>query len=513
MRHTLLAAAMVVTSSVQMGTALAEERIALVIGNASYQGVSKLNNPVNDATLIAKRLESVGFQVSLEVDSDFRSMAHAIRGFGRKLRAAGSDAVGLFFFAGHGVQVDGVNYMIPLNAELQNQADLEIEGVSAQTVLSQMRSAGNALNIIILDACRDNPFEGTFRSLRRGLARMNAPSGSLVAYAAAPGQVAADSSGANNSPYSKALADALITPGLTLERAFKKVRLDVEHATGGKQTPWEESSLRADFYFMAKEPDPTTPRATATLPDHRSALELTFWNSIKDSREPEAFQAYLSQFPNGTFHSLAKLKLKQLTPSTKSNDSAANAAGSVTNANSSDSQKVIASTDSGFPLASEDNSKSDMPSWLGSPPPQREFLGFRRGATFDDVVKKLGKPLYTRSKGDEIHIGYNITSANYGHLHYELNFFFKNDGAKLINEIITTKKKSPSNSLTTYLPDEILYDVFGTDFDSLSKSIDFKFARKYDYLYHSSTLGTVSIACSGSWLGANTCNTITVNWQ
>ena len=300
--------------------ASAEQRVALVIGNAAYTTVPALTNPANDAALMASTLGDVGFDVVTARDADRDEMAAAIREFGKRLRAAGPQAVGLFYYAGHGVQANGVNYLIPVDAPIGNEADLETAAVSAQWVLSQMDYAGNALNIVILDACRNNPFAGGFRSLGRGLARMDAPSGALVAYAAAPGQTAADGSGAN-SPYTAALADAMRTPGLDLEDVFKRVRVSVESATGRAQTPWEESSLKGDFFFVPPA-GATTPPADSTTAAHDQAVDLAFWDSIKDSTNPANFEAYLQQFPNGAFTPLARVRLAELSGAQTNRESA-----------------------------------------------------------------------------------------------------------------------------------------------------------------------------------------------
>jgi caspase domain-containing protein/ankyrin repeat protein len=280
--------------------ATAEQRVALVIGNAAYATIPALTNPANDAALMAATLGDVGFEVVTAPNADRDEMAAAIREFGKRLRAAGPDAVGLFYYAGHGVQAGGINYLIPVDAPIGNEADLETAAVSAQWVLSQMAYAGNALNIVILDACRNNPFAGGFRSLESGLARMDAPSGALVAYAAGPGQTAADGTGA--------LADAMRTPGLDLEGVFKRVRVAVESTTGRAQTPWEESSLTGDFFFVPS----AAPAAKPAAPAADQTLDLAFWNSIKDSTNPASFEAYLQQFPNGAFSRLARVRLSEL---------------------------------------------------------------------------------------------------------------------------------------------------------------------------------------------------------
>lgn len=231
----------------------AETRIALVIGNGGYRE-APLKNPPNDARLIADTLKRLGFTLigakpgEPLIDADQKAMKRAIRSFGEGLEHAGSSDVGLFFYAGHAVQANGKNYLIPLGADIRGEADLEDEAVSADSVLARMTYAGARVNLVILDACRSNPYRGRFRSLTRGLAEMNAPSGSLVAYSTAPGDVAEDGTG-TNSPYSAALAEAMGIAGVPVELAFKRVRGAVMQTTGNRQVPWESSSLIGDFYF------------------------------------------------------------------------------------------------------------------------------------------------------------------------------------------------------------------------------------------------------------------------
>ncbi len=299
-------------------SAFAAKRLALVIGNSNYKLISPLTNPKNDAELMAATLEDVGFEVITAIDANRRDMSRAVKKFGKKLRLAGKDAVGLFFYAGHGVQASGSNFLIPIGAEIEDQSDLTLETLSASDILSQMESAGNALNLVILDACRNNPFKGRVRAASRGLARINAASGSLVAFAAAPGQVAADGTG-KNSPYTKALTAAMKKPGLAIEQVFKLTRLGVEKQTNGQQTPWEESSLKGDFSFLPSEkiakanvaPVRQSARA-ATSPGQIAALEVAYWNSIQSSNNAEVFEAYLKRFPKGTFTELATIKLNRL---------------------------------------------------------------------------------------------------------------------------------------------------------------------------------------------------------
>lgn len=199
-----------------------ERRIALVIGNSAYN-FSPLRNPVNDAKGMAIALKKLGFSVTLKTDADQRSMKESIRLFGKKLRSGG---VGLFYFAGHGLQVKGRNYLIPVGAKIESESDVEYEAVDAGRVLGKMEDAGNGLNIIILDACRNNPFGRSFRSAEKGLAKMDAPTGSILAYATAPGSVASDGPGKNGS-YTSSLLKQMMTPGLKIEDVFKQVRIDV----------------------------------------------------------------------------------------------------------------------------------------------------------------------------------------------------------------------------------------------------------------------------------------------
>ncbi|MEM6487261.1 MAG: caspase family protein [Pseudomonadota bacterium] len=229
-------------------SAVAEARIALVIGNGAYTTGGALDNPPNDARLVGSALEGAGFDVTYLIDADEDRMEDAIRDFGSALRRAPEGTVALFYFAGHGVQTGGRNFLIPVGASVRDEADLEGEAVAADWVLRQMESAGTT-NIMILDACRDNPFATSFRSSSRGLAQMGAPTGSFIAYATAPGDVAYDGRG-RNSPYSAALARGIRTPGVPIESLFKRVRREVLAETDNGQTPWESSSLIDDFVFL-----------------------------------------------------------------------------------------------------------------------------------------------------------------------------------------------------------------------------------------------------------------------
>ena len=252
------------------GDAVTERRVALVIGNSNYMD-APLRNPVNDATDMASALKQLGFKVTLKTNANQRTMKQSIRSFGKRLTKGG---VGLFYFAGHGIQYRGRNYLIPVHAEVQSEADVEYEAVDAGRVLAQMEAAGNDLNIIILDACRNNPFARSFRSSENGLAKMDAPTGSILAYATSPGSVAADGSG-RNGLYTGYLLKHMQTPGMDLPHLFMHVRKDVVAATTRQQVPWESSSLIGDFYFVPgrgvavveKAPEKNAPMVASKSPD------------------------------------------------------------------------------------------------------------------------------------------------------------------------------------------------------------------------------------------------------
>ena len=221
----------------------AEQKIALVIGNSAYPPAARLRNPVNDATAMATKLRSLGFEVILKTDASQREMTRAISQFGQKL-ALGS--VSLFYYAGHGMQVRGKNFLIPVDAEIENEASVRSEGVDVDQVLDQLGPA--RLSMVILDACRNNPFERRFRGTGGGLAQIDAPTGTVLAYATAPDKVAADGTGSNGL-YTTELLKALDTPGLRVEDVFKQVRIGVIKASNNQQIPWESSSLTGEFFF------------------------------------------------------------------------------------------------------------------------------------------------------------------------------------------------------------------------------------------------------------------------
>ena len=211
-------------------------RIALVIGNSNYQH-APLSNPRNDARDMASALGEVGFDVTLKENLTRRAMAQAIDDFAAEL--ARSKGEGLFYYAGHGVEINGVNFLIPLQAQINSEQTVEFESINVRRLLTQMRASGNHLNVIIIDACRNNPFARSFRrgTESRGLVRMDAPLGSIIASSTASGDVATDGEFGRNSPYTKHLLQATKKPNLKIEDVFKRVRRGVIRDTKSKQIP------------------------------------------------------------------------------------------------------------------------------------------------------------------------------------------------------------------------------------------------------------------------------------
>ncbi|MCX5831706.1 MAG: SUMF1/EgtB/PvdO family nonheme iron enzyme [Deltaproteobacteria bacterium] len=245
----------------------AEHRIALVIGNANYR-IGALRNAANDARAIAAALRELDFEVDEQINLSYQEMGRAVNRFGQGIR---KDSVALFYYAGHGLQVQGSNYLVPVDMEIQNEGEVQSNTVNAGQVLAKMGEAKNPVNIVILDACRDNPYVRGFKrsSGNRGLAPMNAPVGSFVAYAATPGKTAGDGKG-KNSLYTESLIRQIRTPGMKIEDVFKRVRTEVRSKSKGGQVPSERSSLEGDFYFargsmVAKgTPAPSAVKETAS---------------------------------------------------------------------------------------------------------------------------------------------------------------------------------------------------------------------------------------------------------
>lgn len=285
-----------------------EKRVALIIGNSAYPGVAALRNPANDATDMAAKLRKLGFRVTLKTNVGQKEMLRALTDFGDKLQQGGE---ALFFYAGHGMQVRGRNYLIPIDAEIRTESSVSSEAVDVDQLLDKLAPA--RLSIVILDACRNNPFERRFRGGGQGLAQINAPTGTLIAYATAPGKVASDGDG-RNGLYTAELLAAIDTRGIRIEDVFKRVRANVVRKSGDAQTPWESSSLTGDFFFSTPgaESAPAAAGQPAPAPTDPATIELAYWDGVKDSRDADAFKTYLDQYPDGRFASLAKIRLREL---------------------------------------------------------------------------------------------------------------------------------------------------------------------------------------------------------
>ena len=266
-----------------------ERRLALVIGNGAYKS-SPLKNPINDANDMAHVLTELSFDVILETNANKRTMLTAVDQFGKRLRNA---KVGLFFFAGHGLQVKGINYLIPIGAYVTNETDVEIEGFDMRRILGRMEMAASEVNIIFLDACRDNPFKRSFRSTSRGLAKIDAPRGTFIVYATSPGDVAADGEG-RNSPFTKHLLKDIARPNIPIEKLIKKVRRGVLTETYNQQMPWQTSSLTGDFYFGMKDfgeakPPNLEPDVSNLAPKDKISFDDILQAAEKNKKEKETW--------------------------------------------------------------------------------------------------------------------------------------------------------------------------------------------------------------------------------
>ena len=245
-------------------TIAADKRIALVIGNGSYKKIAPLKNPVNDADALAERLKRLGFAVEVAKDLSYSQLVGALKAFSQKSLEAD---VRLFFFAGHGVQAKGRNYLLPVDVDIQSEAEIPARSAEVGELLERLGDAKRGVSIVILDACRVNPFAGNeivladgrrmkSRSLGgTGLARMEAPLGTLLAFSTAPGGVALDNPKEKNGLYTKHLLSRIDTAGLPIETLFKRVREDVLNETERKQRPWEQSSLTGDHVCLKRDAD------------------------------------------------------------------------------------------------------------------------------------------------------------------------------------------------------------------------------------------------------------------
>lgn len=280
-------------------------RLALVIGNTRYSQ-APLKNPVNDAKGIAGELQKIGFEVNLRLDAGRREMIDAFQSFSAALGS--KKAVGIFYYAGHGAQLAWKNYLIPVDAEIEKLEDLQSKTVELNSLLQGLVKAKNPMNVIILDACRDNPFGRKLPNNQKGLSQFDAPPGSLLAYATAPGNVAADGEGINGL-YTENLLRELKVPEAKIEDVFKRVRLAVRRKSEGRQIPWESTSLEEDFYFI---PPAQQKKLSAEESEQLFEEQLAGWEKIKISKDGVLFEEYIRKYPSGNFSELAQFRLDRL---------------------------------------------------------------------------------------------------------------------------------------------------------------------------------------------------------
>jgi uncharacterized caspase-like protein len=280
-------------------------RVALVIGNSRYKEVP-LRNPGNDASAIAEQLKGMRFAVTTQLDASRQQMIEAIRAHGGSL--AKSKGVGLFYFAGHGAQLAWRNYLIPVDAAIRTSDELLVQAVDMNALLDDLFRARNAMNVIIVDACRDNPFGAQVALAQRGLSQLDAPAGTLLAYATSPGNVAADGTEANGL-YTGFLLKEIQVRNTRIEDAFKRVRLNVRRLSKGQQIPWESTSLELDFYFF---PPVATRKLTREELEKEFEEELEIWQRIRTTRDVALLEDYLRRYPSGKFSELAQFRLERL---------------------------------------------------------------------------------------------------------------------------------------------------------------------------------------------------------
>ena len=284
------------------GGLLTAPRRALVIGNSSY-AVGPLKNPANDASAIAEELRGQGFEVTLGLDLKRDEMTQLVGAYGQSL--ARTKPVAVFYFAGHGVQLAWRNYLVPVDATLKSPADVKAQCIDVNSVIAGIGKAANPMNVIILDACRDDPF-GTAE--QKGLSQLDAPPGTLLAYATSPGNVASDGTGANGL-YTEHLLREMKVPEAKIEDVFKRVRLAVRRGSNGLQIPWESTSLEEDFWFIP----PKQLRKLAEDEAERAFLqEAELWKRTDGAKAAGPLEEYLRRYPSGRFAELAQLQLDEL---------------------------------------------------------------------------------------------------------------------------------------------------------------------------------------------------------
>src|SRR5712672_100720 len=304
--------------------AKADRRVAFVVGNGTYKNVSPLPNPPIDAKSMAAVLRNVGFEVVEGTNLTRDKMTERLLEFGKK--AQGAD-VAVFFYAGHGIAINGTNYLLPVDADIKSEMDVKL-GAAINIDLTLDQTMNDAkVKLVFLDACRDNPFAAKIKSnsatrsvsVQSGLAEMKSGEGTLIAFATGPGQTALDGQEGTNSPFTRALMANITTPGVEIQQAMTKVRAQVNEETNRGQLPWGHTNLIGSVYLnpvAAPAANAAAPAVTGTVaaasPSGGSDVELEFWRSIKESNKPEELNAYLTNYQNGQFKSLALARIASL---------------------------------------------------------------------------------------------------------------------------------------------------------------------------------------------------------
>ncbi len=322
MRHLTILASLI-CMLFTANAAKAERRVAFVVGNGTYKNVSPLPNPPIDAKSMAAVLRNVGFEVVEGTNLTRDKMTERLLEFGKK--AQGAD-VAVFFYAGHGIAINGTNYLLPIDADIKSEMDVKL-GAAINIDLTLDQTMGDAkVKLVFLDACRDNPFAAKIKSnsatrsvsVQSGLAEMKSGEGTLIAFATGPGQTALDGQEGTNSPFTRALMANIATPGVEIQQAMTKVRAQVNEETNKGQLPWGHTNLIGSVYLnpaaapAASVAGPATTGTIAAASSGGSDIELEFWRSVKESNKPEELNAYLASYPNGQFRSLALARIASL---------------------------------------------------------------------------------------------------------------------------------------------------------------------------------------------------------
>lgn len=310
----LLALGLALAAAERRTVAASAPRLALVIGNASYARLGTLGNPGRDADLMAEKLRQFGFDVTEVADRDLKAMTADVEAFSRKIKQSGPETVSLLYYAGHGVESDGINYLVPVSADIKKRADIASQSLSVKRIADRLASSGNQLNILIIDACRDNPFPQGVVSSTLGMVPMGAVSGVFIASSTGSGRIAFDGDD-GHSPYTRALAEAIGTPGEKLEDVFKSVRRQVRLATREQQIPWESTALEFDFYFVPEAP--------------QASQSAQLFAAARETGNPALYDLLIDRFPDSPEARDARSIVAQLKPAQPADPAMASSAAAL----------------------------------------------------------------------------------------------------------------------------------------------------------------------------------------